>query len=411
MATFDSQRVSGTSLRSRLEALLTLGSDPQDSEDERVRKILLLTAVLILLPLTAGWGIIYWIVGAPIAAAIPWAYTVLSVISVVTFGLTRRYPWFALSQFSFYSILPFVLMWVLGGFVGGSAVALWAALGPLVALILGHQRLAPALLAGYVVLLLVSASLPTAPFVEPMPGALVAAFFVLNLTAVTVVAFLLLRTFAGGRESSLHALRGIVHRYLSADIAAAVLTNPHRQELGGEIADLSVLFADLGGYTTFAERRNPDEVVALLNRYFAVAVPCILAEGGTPIQMPGDAVMAIFGAPRPLPDHAVRACRAALGIAAIEPVVEGAPRFHVGVNSGPALVGNIGSEEFRNFTAIGDTTNLAARLEQLAEPGQIAVGPATAAAVRGLLQLRPLGSVQVKGKLSPIEVCELLPAT
>jgi class 3 adenylate cyclase len=92
-------------------------------------------------------------------------------------------------------------------------------------------------------------------------------------------------------------------------------------------------------------------------------------------------------------------------------VVEGAPRFHVGVNSGPALVGNIGSEEFRNFTAIGDTTNLAARLEQLAEPGQIAVGPATAAAVRGLLQLRPLGSVQLKGKLSPIEVCELLPAT
>jgi class 3 adenylate cyclase len=409
MATFDSRRASRIPLlRSWLEAVLTLGSDPRDSEDERVRKVLLLTAVVILLPLTAAWGAIYWMVGIPVAASIPWAYTALSVIGIAIFAMTRSYWLFALSQFGFYTTLPFVLMWVLGGFVGGSAVALWAMLAPLVAVILGHRQLSAALLTLYVALVAISASLPVAPMRESLPAALVTLFFVLNLSAVTIVSFLLLRTFAGGRESSLRAARGVLRRYLSPDVAAAILTDPQRQELGGEITEVSVLFADLGGYTTFAERRRPDEVVTLLNRYFAVVVPCILEEGGTPVQMPGDAVMAIFGAPRPQPDHAVRACRAALRIAAVEPVAEDGPRFHIGVNSGPALVGNIGSEEFRNFTAIGDTTNLAARLQQLAEPGQIAIGPATADAVGGELSLRPLGAVRVKGKQAPVEVFELV---
>ncbi|WP_245604939.1 adenylate/guanylate cyclase domain-containing protein [Mycobacterium genavense] len=134
--------------------------------------------------------------------------------------------------------------------------------------------------------------------------------------------------------------------------------------------------ADLHGFTPFAEATSPDQVVTMLNTYYGAVVPVILESGGTVLQFVGDAVMAIWGAPTRQPDHAVRAAGAAL---TLHSVVEAAaecsvsadwPRFRVGINTGPALVGNIGAEQMRSFTAVGDTMNLAARLQNLAEPGQ-----------------------------------------
>jgi adenylate cyclase len=147
--------------------------------------------------------------------------------------------------------------------------------------------------------------------------------------------------------------------------------------------------------------------VAMLNQYFGRAVPVLLANGGTVVQFVGDAVMVLFNAPARQPDHALRAARAALGMqAAIEAVAEREPdwpRFRVGINTGPALIGNIGSDEFRNFTAIGDTVNLAARLEQeVAEAGQVVLGPTTQAAVKHLAIARPLDPIEVKGKRDPV---------
>src|SRR4029077_7962364 len=145
----------------------------------------------------------------------------------------------------------------------------------------------------------------------------------------------------------------------------------------------------------------PAEVVAMLNEYFGIALPAIHEFGGVPVQLAGDAVMAVFGAPKPELDHASRACSAGLAILERnEPLAIGprpGPRFHIGVNSGPALVGNIGSEEYRNFTAIGDTTNLAARLQDIAKPGEVVVGPSTAASLDGSFKLSSLGPVKVKG--------------
>ena len=134
--------------------------------------------------------------------------------------------------------------------------------------------------------------------------------------------------------------------------------------------------------------------------------PAILAEGGTPVQLPGDAVMAIFGAPRPSPDHARQAARAALDIQrrgqALGAQHPDWPRFRIGLNSGEALVGNIGSAEFRNFTAIGDTVNIAQRFQTLAEPGQVVAGPATASRLGDGATIEWLGETLVKGKADPI---------
>ncbi len=389
-----------------LRRVLAVGAELDDDEDTRLRKVLLLVAALVITPLAVIWGAIYWTVGAAGAAAIPWLYVVISLASLIAFGMTGSYRWFAVGQFVPYMTLPFVLMWILGGFVAGSVVAIWASLAPITALLLGHRRAALLLVGAYAGLMAVSAIAPTPP-PPSLPAWLRDGLFPLNLTGVAVLTLLLVRLFMGGHESSLTSVRRIVRRYFSPDLAAMLLADPGRTELGGEIAVVTVLFADLGSYSTYAETRAPTEVVAMLNQYFGVALPAILEQGGQPTQLAGDAVMAVFGAPKPQADHASRACAAALaileGTAVFATGPRPGPRFHIGVNSGPALVGNIGSEDYRNFTAIGDTTNLAARLQDVAKPGEVVIGPLTAAQLDGPFELTPIGPVSVKGRVEPTE--------
>lgn len=393
-------------MRDVLGRLLSMGADPADDEDTRLRKVLLLVAALTIAPLAVLWGLLYWVTGATGPALIPWAYAATSVLGMVLFAATRRYSWFAASQFAPYITLPFALMWSLGGPVDGSGVGLWAGLAPIVALLLGHRRLATLLAGVYATLIVVTV---VAPAPASSPGTdLRDLFFILNLAGVPLVAWLLVRVFAGGREGALASVRSVVRRYLPPELVAALDADPRRLDLGGEVAEVTVMFADLGGYSTYAESRAPSEVVGLLNRYFAAALPAILEEGGTPVQLPGDAVFAIFGAPTPRADHAERACRAADAIlrrtAHLAELPTGGPRFSIGINSGPALVGNIGSDEYRNFTAIGDTTNVASRLQNLAGPGEVVIGPETARLLGGTVELIPLGPVTVKGRAQPVEV-------
>jgi len=199
----------------------------------------------------------------------------------------------------------------------------------------------------------------------------------------------------------------LFHQFLPSEVAASFLADPRRAALGGRVGEVSVLFADLRGYTTFAETHPPEEVVALLNAYFGAAAPVILEEGGTVVQFVGDALMAIWNAPVAQDDHAVRACRAALRMqAAVEPLAAstpGRPRFRIGVNTGTALVGTSGSEQHRDFTAVGDAINLAARLQTAAEVGTVVIGPATRAALGPVARVRSLGPLEVKGKAERVE--------
>jgi adenylate cyclase len=181
--------------------------------------------------------------------------------------------------------------------------------------------------------------------------------------------------------------------------------------------EVSVLFADLQGFTSFSERADPMDVSAMLNEYFEATVPVIAREhGGVVDKLIGDAIMVTFNTRGDQPDHALRAVRAGLALqeetGRIIAGHPGWPRFRVGVNSGEVMVGLVGADGHRSFTVIGDTVNLASRLEGKARAGKVVIGAQTYRDLPDGTLVEPLGGVQVKGKEAPVEayvVVELPP--
>ncbi|HSR25919.1 MAG TPA: adenylate/guanylate cyclase domain-containing protein, partial [Candidatus Eisenbacteria bacterium] len=176
--------------------------------------------------------------------------------------------------------------------------------------------------------------------------------------------------------------------------------------------EMSILFADLAGFTSFSEGHDPQDVTAMLNTYFQVAVPAVVQRHGGDIdRIIGDAVMVTFNRRGDQPDHAPRAAAAALAlqeetsrVAAEHPDW---PRFRVGVNTGEVSVSLLGAEGGRTHTVIGDTVNVASRLEGKAPVGGVAVGPGTAAQLPGA-RLEPLHAVELKGKATPVDAYRLV---
>jgi class 3 adenylate cyclase len=176
--------------------------------------------------------------------------------------------------------------------------------------------------------------------------------------------------------------------------------------------EISVLFADLQGFTTFSEHHEPHEVTTMLNEYFGVAIPPVVEQhGGQVDRLVGDALMVTFNTRGDQPDHAERAARAALAIQQVTGEVAaehpGWPRFRVGLNTGEAAVGLLGTAGGRTFTVIGDAVNLAARLEGAASVGEVLIGAETARRLP-TARTEALGPVQVKGKAESVEVYRLV---
>ena len=183
--------------------------------------------------------------------------------------------------------------------------------------------------------------------------------------------------------------------------------------LGGEEREVSVLFADLEGFTRYAETRPPAEVISMLNEYWGTAVPVVLEQHGGMIErFAGDAVMVVFNAQADQPDHARRAAAAALDLqgrtTAIAERHPDWPRFRAGVSTGPAAVGYVGAEQQRNFAVIGDTTNTAARLQTAARPGEVVVAAATRAAIGEDAEVEELPPIEAKGKREPVAAFRLV---
>lgn len=207
-------------------------------------------------------------------------------------------------------------------------------------------------------------------------------------------------------------MREVFNRYLAPPVAEQLLRDPDALQLGGARKDVTILFADVRGFTGFSESRQPEEVVAMLNRYLTLATSEIFAQLGTLDKFLGDGVMAIFGAPLSLPDHASAALSAAV---AMRSHIDDLRRdtgvrvgFGIGLNSGSAIVGNIGSRQFMNYTAIGDVVNVAARLQAEARAGEILISDTTLRFVADKVQVEELGSLYVKGRAAAVPTYKVL---
>jgi adenylate cyclase len=207
--------------------------------------------------------------------------------------------------------------------------------------------------------------------------------------------------------------RDRLERYHSPAVIEAVLSDSGDEASPVTLRETSILFADIVGFTARCETLPPEEVAAFLNQFFSLAADVIFKHGGTLDKFIGDAVMAFFGAPLPQDDHAERAVRSALELLAIlrewnaEREKNGDDRIEVriAVNSGPVVVGDIGSATRVDYTVLGNTVNVTSRLEEhVAEPGSIVLGETTQAAVADLFPTEPLGSVQLKGLRRKINI-------
>ncbi|MDX6768552.1 MAG: adenylate/guanylate cyclase domain-containing protein [Elusimicrobiota bacterium] len=213
-------------------------------------------------------------------------------------------------------------------------------------------------------------------------------------------------------------IQGAFGHYLSPEIVRRISESPESLRLGGERREVTFYFSDIAGFTTFSEKLEPEALTKLMNTYLGEMTDTVLETGGTLDKYIGDAVMAFWGAPLPMKDHALVACKVALAnqrkLARLreEWTKAGWPpvRNRIGLNSGPAIIGNMGSPKRFSYTAIGDNVNLASRLEGANKPygTGIMISESTRLAAGDAIEVRELDYIKVKGKNLPIRVYELL---
>jgi adenylate cyclase len=233
-----------------------------------------------------------------------------------------------------------------------------------------------------------------------------------------------LRVRVATEEERAQRIRQTFEHYVSGPVVEEMIRHPERVKLGGERREMTVLFSDIRGFTSISETLDPEALVRLLNEFFTPMTRLVLENGGTLDKYMGDALMAFFGAPLAQPDHAARACRAALAMRdELVRLNEGWHRdgklpphltlgIGIGLNSGEMSVGNVGSEVVFGYTVIGDNVNLGSRIEGLNKDygTQILVSEFTARAAGKDFLFCELDSVRVKGKQKPVGIHELLDA-
>lgn len=213
-------------------------------------------------------------------------------------------------------------------------------------------------------------------------------------------------------RKKLEAQRRLLERMVSPAVLDQI--NPDSLQMGGQQREITCIFADIRGFTSYSEKHSPEELVEVLNHYLAAGAEAVLGQEGTVDKFLGDAVMGWFNAPLPQADHTLRAVKAALDLrSAIEKIHTQLPpeahlAFGVGIHTGSAVLGWIGTEKRLEYTAIGDSVNTAKRIQENAARNQILISKAAYECVKNDVKVSPTQSLQAKGKSGTLEVYEVL---
>jgi len=217
-----------------------------------------------------------------------------------------------------------------------------------------------------------------------------------------------------GLREAQKVIRATFERFVSSNVVDQLLKDPTTIKLGGRMQEITVFFADLQNFTTTSEQTEPEKLLNVLNKYHELIVQIIMDNSGTVDKFIGDAVMALYNTPLEIDNHPLRAVQSAYQIrqAMAEFHKQFEPEFrmdvNIGIHSGTAVVGNVGAPQIMDFTAVGDTVNVAARLESMSNDGQILISEATYLMIQDHVTVRELGKVTFKGRTVPVMTYEVV---
>ena len=388
-------------LTQRLRRVLEIGCLPTDSDQEKVRKEVFV--VMNLGGALAGvlWAVMYAALGKPSSGLIPLVQSVVVAAVLARFVMTKRLGLLPVPFLGSGILLPLWLQLSLGGYVHGSAVVMWAFMAPLFALLIRPAREAAIWLAAFVVDLVVAALLDgsVAQSVRPLPNVAVLTLFALNIAGIGQLTFLVISYFRAQRDAAERRSESLLLNVLPEPIAVRLKRG--EEPIADHHDDISVLFADLAGFTVRSAHETPAETVAVLNEVFSAFDSLVRRHGLEKIRTIGDSYMVAAGVPVARPDHAHAICALALDmkseVARLNADHDWDLSFRIGINSGPAVAGIVGREKF-HYDLWGDAVNVASRMESHGLADQIQVTEAVYERLKDNFAFERRGLVDVKGK-------------
>lgn len=436
-------------LKQRFKQIAYAGCLPTDSEQERLRKAILLIVAVLFIFFGSVWALAYTFVGRPMSGAIPGGYALFSLLSVFIFLTTRHYAFFRFSQLFLILCLPFFLQWSLGGFRAGSAVMIWAVMAPIGALMFHGTRQAVFWFLAFLVLVAVSGLLDPwlAQIVAPLPDPTITAFFVMNFMFAMLIVYIVVNYYIAENrrimslideqsgklkilneqlEDQVKEQLGIIlkgnrlTRFISNKLIDQIISTDEDPVITSERRKITVMFSDLSNFTDLVDSVQPEEVARLLNEYLTEMSVLINDADATLVQVIGDGLMIFFGAPDDMDseNQANKAMEMALTMQAsmrqlgrkwFNNGVEHNIMMRIGIHQDYLTVGNFGSDEFMEYTAVGKGINLASRLESTCTPGKIKVSHPIYVLTRERFPYDDLIEENYKGIVRALQVCELDP--
>jgi len=388
-----------------MRAVLEIGCLPTDSDQERVTKEVF---VIIAFGATAAgivWAAMYLALAKPWSALVPLCISVATAPTIARFVVTKRLGLLPVPFLGLGILLPLLLQLSLGGYLYGSAVVMWAFMAPLFSLLVRPARETWVWLAAFFGDLVLAALLDSTAMnsAKPLPTAAILILFALNIAGIGSLTFGALSYFRMQRDAAERRSEELLLNVLPEPIAARLKRG--QEPIADHYDDISVLFADLAGFTVRSAHETPAATVAVLNEVFSVFDDLVRRYGLEKIRTIGDSYMVAAGAPVARPDHLSAICEMALDL---QRAVERLNRdkdwdlsFRVGINCGPAVAGIVGRQKF-HYDVWGDTVNLASRMESHGLPDRIQVTEAVYERLKSEFVFERRGFIEVKGKGSTL---------